>query len=62
MLWAKLGAILLVLIVVFLLGNIWFHLVEWLLKRLKQLFCPKEAPPAWHPLPPEPEQEEKQDV
>lgn len=55
-----LGAVLLVLVVVFLLGNLWFHLVESLLRGIKRLLMRDQKPQAWHPLPPEPE--EKTDV
>ena len=55
----QIGAFLLILVVVFLVGNIWFHLVESLLDRIRSLFTRHKEPPAWHPLPPE--QEDKQD-
>ena len=48
--WGELGAVLLVLLAVFAVGQIWFRLVEGVLERLKKLVCRKE-PPAWHPLP-----------
>ena len=47
------GAFLIVLVVVFAFGNLWFHLVEWVLGRIKGLFTCRKDPPAWHPLPPE---------
>ena len=54
----EIGAFFLVVVVVFIFGNLWFHFVESILNRLKRLFIrPKDTP--WHPLPPE--QEEKQD-
>lgn len=49
------GAFLLVLIVVFVLGNLWFHFVESLLERIKHLLTSHRDPPAWHPLPPDEE-------
>lgn len=52
------GAFLLVLIVVFLVGNLWFHLVEGVLARIRRSLSRKE-PPAWHSLPPD--WEDKQD-
>ena len=55
----ELGAILLVLTAVVIVGNLWFHTVESLLDRLKGLFSRRKDPPAWHPL--EPEQEEQDD-
>lgn len=51
----SMGAFLLVLVVVFIVGNVWFHLVESLLDQIKSLFTRHRKPPAWHPLPPEPE-------
>ena len=56
----EIGAFLVVLAAVFLLGNIWFHMVESVLRRVKGLFRRRKDPPAWHPLPPE--QEENDDV
>lgn len=53
----QLGAILLVLIAVTIVGNLWFHTVESLLERFKGLFSRRKAPPAWHEL--EQEQEER---
>lgn len=49
----SLGAFLAVLLVVFLFGNLWFHLVEAVLNWVKHLFTRHQAPPPWHPLPPE---------
>ena len=53
MLLRELGAWLLLLLVVFVLGNLWFHVVEGVLGRLKRLLVRGKEPPAWHPLPPE---------
>lgn len=52
-----LGAFALVLVVVFLFGQLWFHLVETILSRIKRLFFRRREPPAWHPLPPEEDQD-----
>ena len=46
------GAFLLVLVILFALGQGWFHLVEAVLEKVRRLFRPKD-PPAWHPLPEE---------
>ena len=54
-----LGAFLVVLVVVFVFGTLWFHLVEAVLNCVKRLFTRHHNPPAWHPLPPE--QEEQSD-
>lgn len=56
----ELGAILLVLTVLVVLGNLWFYLVEGLLDRVKRLFIRHREPPAWHPL--EPEQKDDEDA
>lgn len=53
-----LGAFLLVLIVVFVFGNLWFHLVETLLKWGKHLLMGNREPQAWHPLPTEEQESE----
>ena len=49
----EIGAFLLALVVVFIWGRFWFHLVETVLHRLKRLIFRREEPPAWHPLPQE---------
>lgn len=51
----EIGVILLVLVVVFVLGQLWFHLVESVLNRIKGIFSRHKEPPAWHPLPKEQE-------
>lgn len=50
------GAFILVLVVTFIVGNVWFHLVEALLDRIQSLSSRHKEPPAWHPLPPEEEE------
>ena len=52
------GAMLAVLVVVFIVGQVWFHVVEGVLGGLKRLFG-KEKPATWHTLPPEQEKEDK---
>ncbi len=56
----ELGVILLVLVVIFVFGQLWFHFVETLLRWLKKLFVRHKEPSKWHPLPVE--QEENSDV
>lgn len=51
--WGQIGAVLLVLVVVFVVGHLWFHIVEGVLGGLKRLFCRKKEPPTWHTLPPD---------
>ena len=51
------GAFLLVLVLVFMAGSLWFHFVEAILARLRRLLSRRE-PPAWHPLPQEERDEE----
>ena len=58
MLFYELGAILLVLIAVIIVGNLWFHMVESLLERFKSLFSRRGDPPVWHPLAPEEEEKD----
>ena len=47
----EIGAILLVLIVVFILGQIWFHFIESILDKIKSLFKSNKKTPEWHTLP-----------
>ena len=47
----KIGAFLLVLVVVFILGNLWFHFIEGILKWVKKLFIRHKQTPTWHTLP-----------
>ena len=58
--WKEIGGILLLLVVLGIVGNLWFHFVESLLGRIRRLFTRRREPPAWHPLPPE--QEEDRDA
>ena len=51
----EIGAFLLVLVAVFVFGNLWFHFVEAILNRIKRLFTRRKEPPAWHTLPPDEE-------
>ena len=53
----EIGLILLILMAVVIGGNLWFHLVESLLARIKGFFMRRKDPPPWHPL--APEQEDK---
>ena len=46
----EIGAFLLVLVIVFVLGQIWFHLVESVLERIRRRFFRSKEPPVWHPL------------
>ena len=55
----EIGTIVLVLLVIVILGNLWFHFVEAILERIRRLFHRKKESPAWHPLPPE--QEDRED-
>ena len=56
--WRELGALLLVMVLLVAAGNLWFHLVEGVLARLKGLLPGRRPPERWHPLPPEEEREE----
>ena len=47
----EIGAILLFLVGVFLFGNLWFHFIETILKRIRRLFTCRQKPSAWHTLP-----------
>lgn len=52
------GAFCLVLVVVFIVGNLWFHLVEALLRWVKGWLPGHREAGSWHPLPKEPEEQE----
>ena len=47
----EIGAFLLVLVIVFVLGQVWFHLVESVLEGIRRRFFRSKESPAWHPLP-----------
>ena len=49
----EIGVFLLFLVVIFIFGNLWFHLIESILRRIKKRFTRRKTPPAWHVLPPE---------
>ena len=51
----EIGAFLLVVAAVFILGNLWFQFVEAVLSRIKKLFPRRKEPPVWHTLPPDEE-------
>lgn len=46
--WGAIGALALVVVVVFLFGRLWFALVEGVLSKIKRLFSRKQEPTAWH--------------
>lgn len=46
--WRETGMWLLLLIVMFIFGRMWFHLVEGLLSKLKSLLGRHRDPPVWH--------------
>ena len=51
----EIGAFLLVLVAVFIFGNLWFHLIEAILNRIKKRLTRRKQPPACHTLPPDEE-------
>ena len=51
----EIGAFLLLLLIAFLFGNLWFHLIEAILNRIKKRLTRRKQPPAWHTLPPDEE-------
>ena len=46
--WREIGMWVLILIVIFIFGRMWFHLVEGLLAKLKSLLNRHKEPPVWH--------------
>ncbi len=56
MVWSDIAKIILVLLVIVIIGNLWFHFVDGLLEKIKGvLFPPKNS--VWHTLPEETKQE-----
>ena len=51
--WKEIGALLLALVVILVFGNLWFHLVESILHRLKKYLRAIENPRRGTPSPPE---------
>ena len=51
----EIGAFLLFLVVVFVFGNLWFHVTETIVRWIKKLFVHRKKPPTWHTLPPDEE-------
>ncbi|RZS94120.1 hypothetical protein [Cuneatibacter caecimuris] len=59
--WGQIGAVLAVLVIVFVAGNLWFHFVEAIFCQLKKWCFKNKKPTAWHTLPPEQELEGNED-
>lgn len=51
----EIGAFLLVLVIVFICGELWLRFIEALLQQTKKLFTRHQKSSAWHPLPPDKE-------
>ena len=49
--WEEIGAFLLLLVVIFIFSNLWFHLIEAILGGIKKRLTRRKTPPAWHTLP-----------
>lgn len=49
------GAFLIVLIAVFVFGNLWFNIVESVLDKIKRILFRRKSPQIWHTLPTEDE-------
>ena len=56
----KIGAFLLLLVIIFIIGNLWFHFIEAILRQIKKPFTRRKEPPAWHSLPPEKNEEKEE--
>lgn len=46
----EIRAILLLLVVVVIFSNLWFHFIETILRQTKKLFTRHQKTPAWHTL------------
>ena len=55
----EIGGLLLLLVAVFLLGMLWFRLVEAVLGWLRKRLTRRRKPPAWHPVPEEEDKEQR---
>ncbi len=56
----NIGLILLVLIIIVIVGNIWFNIVESVINKIKGLFNLNKGSKKWYPLPEE--NKEKKDT
>ena len=59
MMFREIGAILILLTIVVAVGNLWFHFVESILDKIRSLLFSRQEPPAWHPLPPEEDENDR---
>ena len=57
--WGKIGAVFVVLLVVFLFGRLWFALIEGILGRLRKIFSCCRKQETWHTLSEEESKTEK---
>ena len=46
--WREIGMWVLILVVIFIFGRVWFHLVEGLLAKIRSLLKRNKEPPVWH--------------
>ena len=46
--WREIGMWVLFLVVIFIFAQVWFHLVEGILTRIKSLLNRHKEPPVWH--------------
>lgn len=46
--WREIGMWFLILVVIFIFGQVWFHLIEGLLAKLKSLLNRHKEPLVWH--------------
>jgi len=46
--WREIGMWVLFLVVIFIFAQVWFHLVEGILARIKSLLNRHKEPPVWH--------------
>ncbi|MGI5963894.1 MAG: hypothetical protein ACOX7N_09330 [Lawsonibacter sp.] len=49
----EIGAIFLLLMVIFVFGQLWFHFVESILGWIQSLLPGQKKSSSWHPLPPD---------
>ena len=49
--WDELFWMFVLLTVLAIFGQLWFHFVDSILERIKAVFTRHKEPPAWHPFP-----------
>lgn len=54
----EIGILLLLLVMILIFGNLWFHFIEGIRNKINKLLPHRRETTAWHPLPAEEQQKE----